>query len=190
MPSVVGGGVLVALVLILAAALGGTGGADGAQGAASGPAVAVSTPVSASLASATIPTATTSPTTTTTPTCAVKVQYAGDAIPDAEFPNSLAGEFDVCSPDTALLTAGTADGVRLYASEAGGWKRIAVAAQATKGGGRCDSNQVNVVIPYAEEPPSEPSQEWSSCRKYRVVIPETSNFRKSSVDFCVRTRGT
>jgi len=198
-PAAVGGGVLAAVILVLVAALGGSGQAEPNAAGDAGP-VASALPAAsdtsgpgASGSSASGPSSSDSgqaapePTPSPTPIYAVKVQYAGDAIPDAEFPGTLNWTFDVCSPDRALLNQTTADGVRLYASEAGSWKRIAVQVQAIRGG-RCDPDQVNLIIPYTEEPPAQPTSTWSACRKYRVVIPETSNYQRSNVDMCVRTR--
>lgn len=185
-PAAIGGGAMGVTALVLIAALGGSGDGGQASGASS-PSVLPSAMPSAAVSSS--PSAP-NPTPTPTPTYAVKVEYQGDAIPDEEFSGTLDWTFDVCSPDASLLAAQSAAGVRLYAREGGKWTRMPGEATAVKGGGRCDDNQVNLVVPHREDVPAEVGDQWSSCRKYRVVIPETARFRKSYVDMCVRTRAT
>jgi serine/threonine protein kinase len=188
LPVAIAGGGLLALALILAAALGSTGQGDTAGSVATPttaelPATGIAEPSDS--VSPTVP----APASTPPPSYAVKIEYAGDGIPDAEFPDGLAWVFDVCSPDTALLAPSTANEVRLYASQGGSWQPVAAEADAAEGG-RCSSDQVNLTIPHTEDEPAEPSEAWSKCRRYRVVIPETENYRKSNVDFCVRTRAS
>lgn len=123
-----------------------------------------------------------------TPAYAVKVEYAGSAIPDATFGNSLEWTFDVCSSDKAWLAKGAASKLLMYASQDGTWKRVSAKPTSTKGGGRCKATEAHITIPHAESPPDDPTETWSPCKRYRVVIPETKSFRKSNVDFCVRIR--
>lgn len=144
------------------------------------PAEAASTPASAPGA----PSASATP----APTYGVKVSYADDAIPGKTFNGTLGWTFDVCSYDPAIAALKTTAAIRMYANRNGTWKPVTAKPKAIKRG-RCGPGGLNLLIDHVE-PSTGLTPDWTPCRKYRVVIPETANFRKSNVDLCVRARAT
>jgi hypothetical protein len=121
----------------------------------------------------------------------VVVEYEADSIPDRRFDNTLTWMVDICSPDRTLLRPTYSSDIRLYTrgiGNAGGenrWRRTAARPEVSAGG-RCDEGEVNVVMSMTEPTPTTvPS--FTSCKDYRLVIPETPNYRRSTVDMCVRT---
>lgn len=177
--------IAVALVGIAARGTNNAPAASPTQPAPSAPAAqAASTAASPPVSPSASPSASATP----EPTYAVKVSYAGDAIPDKTFTGTLGWTFDVCSPDPALAAPKTTAAIRMYADRDGTWKPITAKPNTTKGG-RCGPKGINVTIDHLE-PPTGLTPDWTPCRKYRVVIPETPNFRKSNVDLCIQARAT
>jgi serine/threonine protein kinase len=190
-PAALAFGSAIAIAFVAAAAFGGTNGENGDSSRTPAPAQGASAGDSTKVTAFPSPTTATSPTSDPAPATsyAVKIEYAGSSIPDATFANTLEWTVDICSPDAALLTKSAASSVRLYTSQGGSWKRVAATATTIKGG-RCGANEVNITIPHTESIPQESVPDWSTCQKFRVVLPETTSYRKSNVDLCVRTRAT
>ena len=183
--------VVAAVVVVLAGRNSSTSIAPTTQNA-SATAAASSAPASASdaqAASSPAPIASNKP--IPVPVYAVDVDYADANISDSVQNNTLDWEFDVCSDDSQLLTASTLGKVALYEKVNGKWvkQRSEIDAQA---GGRCGAKMVQLIVAATEPTPNADTvgTGWSSCSDYRVTIPETTTYAKTSVDMCVRTRAT
>lgn len=121
------------------------------------------------------------------PIYATTVDYSNERIPDRVFDNTLDWSFDVCVADLEFLKPVNLD--KIQVREGAGGPLVNVKAQGVQGG-RCQASEVNLTFDSNEpEPPVESvGTGWSACRPYRVVLPETTNFARSTIDFCVRTR--
>lgn len=128
-----------------------------------------------------------SPTPTVVPIYATTVDYSNERIPDRVFDDTLEWSFDVCVADLDFLRERYLDGVQLR--EGAGGPRVDVDVTGVQGG-RCQASEVNLTFDYVEPEPDESAigTGWSACKPYRVVLPETGNFARSTIDFCVRTR--
>lgn len=118
-----------------------------------------------------------------------RINYSNDSIPDKVFTDTLDWTFDVCLSDASLTSKANSSKIALYRMVDGKWKKQGATATASKGG-RCGNGKVNVTIDRASPipDPSRAGKGWSSCQKFRTVIPETPNFAKTNIDFCVQTR--
>lgn len=123
------------------------------------------------------------------PSYTTRVNYSNRNIPDALFPGTLGWSFDVCLSDLGTARPGIKRAIAMYKAEDRRWRRQNAQASAARGG-RCGQDRVNVTIDSTAIPPTRPAPvgSWNPCAKYRVVIPETSRFAKTSIDFCVQTR--
>ena len=133
------------------------------------------------------PTSEPSPAAIPAPTYATTVDYANDRIPDRVFDNTLDWSFDICVSDLEFLKA--ANRQKVSFRQGAGGRQLDVEVAGVQGG-RCRASEVNLTFDYSEPtPPNEAvGTGWSACRPYRVVLPETANFARSTIDFCVRTR--
>lgn len=175
--------------------------------AAVGVAVGVSTrqpPTPPQIASSPSTTATPTPTPTATssdvppsasadpvvpPSYTTRVNYSNRSIPDKVFDGTLGWSFDVCLSDLGTARPVIKGAIAMYRAENGKWRRQSEQVTAVRGG-RCGEDRVNVTIDSMAVPPSRSATDgsWNPCSKYRVVIPETSRFAKTYIDFCVQTR--
>lgn len=114
------------------------------------------------------------------------VNYKSKSIPDTRF-DGLSWRFDVCTTDKSFLTKRYLTGIKVSQRAGDEWKGVKVTPRAERGG-RCPESQVNLTFEGAEKAPATPPPdgEWSPCRNYRAVLPETPNFARTSVEFCVR----
>ena len=121
------------------------------------------------------------------PIYATTVDYSNERIPDRVFDNTLDWSFDVCVADLEFLKSANLDKVQVR--EGAGGPLVDVRAEGVQGG-RCQASEVNLTFDSSEPVPPVESigTGWSACRPYRVVLPETTNFARSTIDFCVRTR--
>ena len=118
-----------------------------------------------------------------------RINYSNDSIPDKIFADTLDWKFDVCLSDNSLTAKANSSKIALYRWVDGKWKKQGATATASKAG-RCGNGKVNVTIDRAASIPeaSRAGKGWSSCQKFRTVIPETPNFARTNIDFCVQTR--
>ena len=124
-----------------------------------------------------------------TPTYSVAVDYAGADLPDSVFKDSLDWTADLCLSDLEVLKPSLASKVRLYRRVSGSWSAVDTKPSIARGG-RCGEDAVNVLFSSAATAPDLKSADegWTPCKDYRVLVPETSKYRKTGVDFCVKTR--
>jgi hypothetical protein len=125
-------------------------------------------------------------------TFSTRVEYEIASIPNQEFADTLDWTANICIGSDDLLESRYRNQVGLYERVGGRWVRIAGARATTDRGGRCDKGQVNLLIgTTAPEPPVNWTDKgWRTCTDYQVRIPETPNFRPSSVDMCVSAQAT
>jgi len=116
-----------------------------------------------------------------------RVEYANKDIPEGEF-DVLAWTFDVCATDQDLLEDSVIEQVILSKRDGDSWNRLPNEASASPGG-RCEDDEVNLIVKGEEEAPSEDAvnEGFGACQRYRVAIPETKDFAASTVNFCVRS---
>lgn len=121
------------------------------------------------------------------PVYATTVDYSNERIPDRVFDNTLDWSFDVCVADLEFLKP--ANLAKIQVREGAGGPLVDIEPTGVQGG-RCQASEVNLTFDSEEPTPSVESigTGWSACRPYRVVLPETANFARSTIDFCVRTR--
>ena len=121
------------------------------------------------------------------PIYATTVDYSNERIPDRVFDNTLDWSFDVCVADLEFLKPANLD--KIQVREGAGGPLVDISAKGVQGG-RCQASEVNLTFDSNEPVPPVESigTGWSACRPYRVVLPETTNFARSTIDFCVRTR--
>jgi serine/threonine protein kinase len=121
------------------------------------------------------------------PRYSVRVDYELLEIPDADFTDTLNWTIDICSSDLELLRSRVRQQIRLQVRDQGSWTPVDSTASTVQGG-RCGPDQINITMPFLEPEPLTKTSDWSPCRNYRVMIPETDNFQQSNVRLCVRTR--
>jgi serine/threonine protein kinase len=119
----------------------------------------------------------------------VKVSYEDDLVEEFVVEDSLTWSVDLCSTDLELLEPDVADEIRLAERIDGEWEMQEIKVSVTPGE-RCGNDGVHIVIPRSEPAPLDSAQGkgWSECSRYRLTIPETSNFAKTQARLCVRTR--
>lgn len=120
----------------------------------------------------------------------VETTYSIASIPRGEFSDTLAWQANICVGTPDLLQNEYLDRVGLFRREAGRWVKVADAEATSQRGGRCASDQINLLIGATEPPPPVVWRDkgWRTCTPYQVRIPETPGFSPAEVDVCVATQ--
>lgn len=118
----------------------------------------------------------------------VSVDYSSSSIPDQDFANTLTWTADLCADSPLLLQPSYSNRIALEHLQNGEWLPVPVNAT-TSSGGRCEGKSVNVFIGTVEAPGIE-SNSSAGCEKYRVLFPETPEFKATEVPMCVSVRSS
>ena len=119
------------------------------------------------------------------PTYQVRIDYSNEGIPNPTPTDGLEFLFDVCSGDAQWAKPTFQNAVRMQIKQGTTWKNVSVTPKVQKGG-RCDTGKLNMTIAHELSLPTglEAGNGWTTCQAYRVILPETPDFKKTSVPFC------
>ncbi len=115
-----------------------------------------------------------------------RVNYQSESVEDTET-DGLAWTADLCLSSPSLLQGTYRNRIRLDTRANGAWTPVPGAKVVSKRGGRCGDDGINVLVTAkALDPgPAWVGKGWTTCRNYRVVIPETPQFAPTNVPMCV-----
>ena len=125
------------------------------------------------------------------PAYQTRLDYSNEGIPNQSPSEGLEFVFDVCSGDAQWAKPAFQNSVRMQVKQGTTWKNVPVIPKIQKGG-RCDPGKLNMTISHKMNPALglEVDGTWTTCQSYRVILPETPDFKKTSVPFCAFVKQT
>lgn len=115
-----------------------------------------------------------------------QVDYADAPLKDGVF-TGLEWTADVCVSSSSLLESQYRNAVRLYKRTSAQWVQVPGTKVVSKQGGRCGKTGTNITVTSKADDPGFPwvDMGWTTCRGYKLTIPETPKYAATDVPMCV-----